>query len=239
MTKVYPIISLSLVLMGPLIAGLFRSSRGLIFHIFFIFLFQGMGSLLLHISFGLFNQHSIWAWIVLYLSFNFYIGSLIFIFFAKRDIKGTSSLVMEDILNQDTSESIVLKKRNLFWPIILFPYSQGSHSHSWYFTGRRFIKDCKFGVGFTKVYLTTKRILVQLLFPKVLIVDILLSDVIKVKYFDEKKDIIEIAYKNSKISPMTKLYAFSGAPIAVSDKILLNLGKDCSIWMNKLGMISK
>jgi hypothetical protein len=232
--KIYLIISFSLVLIGPIITYLFRSLRGLIFHIFFIFIFQAIGSLLLYISLGLFSQHSIWAWIVLYLSFSFYAGSPIFIYFAKRDSKGTSSLVIEDILSQDASEKVVFKKRNLFWPIILFPYPQGFHSHQAWFTGRRFVKDCKFGAGFTEVYLTTKRILAQLIFPKLLIVEILLSDIIEVKYFDEKRDIIEIAYKNSRISPMIKLCAFSGAPVAVSDKILFNLGKDCNIWINKL-----
>jgi hypothetical protein len=232
--KIYLIISFSLVFSGPIITYLFPPLRGLVFHIFLIFVFQAIGSLLLYISFGLFSQHSIWTWIVLFLSFNFYVGSLVFIFFVKRDRKGTSSLVMEDILTQDTSEKIIFKKRNFLWPIILFPYPQGFRSHQALFTGRRFIKDCKFGVGFTEVYLTTKRILAQLLFPKVLIVEILLSDVIEVKYFDEKKDVIEIIYRNSRISPMIKLCAFSGAPTAVSDKILLNLGKDCNIWINKL-----
>jgi len=226
------IIPFALIIIGPAIACIFRSLRGLFIHFLFICIFNALGSFCLYTSLELFNQHSFWAWIFLIISIDFYSGIPIILFFAIRDIKGTSPFVMEDLLSQDFSEKIILEKRNLFWPIILFPWFK--HSHTVIFTGKRWLKDITSVMhGFQKIYLTNKRILAQMCLPKFLIIDILLSDIEEVKYFDENKDMLLITYKNSRMSPYTKLF-FRRTPPVISNKLLLNLGEDSEIWMDKL-----
>ena len=117
---------------------------------------------------------------------------------------------------------------------MLFPTAEGDGSTL--FTGRRFRRDVRAAAGWAEVCLTNRRLLVQLLSPKVLIVEIALPDVRAVGLADggAAPDLREVVYADARVGGLTRLAAFTGAPAALPDRLLLSLGGETAGWLRDL-----
>ncbi|MBI4341779.1 MAG: hypothetical protein HY599_00255, partial [Candidatus Omnitrophica bacterium] len=176
-------------------------------------------------------QEPFWAWGFSAISGALYLSATSFAVLANRHRRDTSSLVMRDLARRNPEERVLLEATQIVWPLVLFPALRGSHSRS--FTGRRWIPGIKAGFGLSRLYLTDKRLLAQLLVPPVLIFDIDREDVRSAGYVDRERDLVGVRYAAGRISPMTKLLAFTGLP-ASRDMVFLNLGADSQRWLNAL-----
>jgi hypothetical protein len=224
--RAYLAVSIFLILLLPLIASYIRSLRGQVLHIGFLAFFHAIGAVLLSLGFSLLDNHRLVGWVGLFLALDFYAGALLFLYFAKRDADGASCLVLEDIIREHPTERIVLSGRRLLWPIVMFPTGSGRRMAT--FTGRYWVRGIKTASSFAQATLTTQRLLVQLLFPKVPIIDIPLKGIKDVAWFDQRRDTIQVRYATGRYSALTKLLAFSGGPKALQDTVLLVLNTDDS-----------
>ena len=126
---------------------------------------------------------------------------------------------------------IVLKKTNLFWPIILFPYYRDSHTIE--YTGQRAIRDVKFSVGFARLILTDRTLYCRLIFPPLPILEVQVCDITHVAMLEGKEGILEIRFMRGRKGLLTRL-VLSGDPKIPQDRALLNLGKDSETWCREL-----
>jgi len=122
----------------------------------------------------------------------------------------------------------MLKKARFIWPIVLFPYHERSHTAT--FTGRRFIRDVRFGVSFARLYLSDRRLCCRLIFPPLLIFEVELSDVLSISKRDK---IIEVRFSRARLGWLTR-FALSNDPAIPHDLLLLNLEDECDKWYNEL-----
>ena len=207
--------------------------KGVAFHISLVALYHLIGAVLLAYGVSLLATPSpIWGWLLVFLALNFYGGALLFLCLAKRDARKAMARGLREILAQDTSEQIVLSATRLLWPIVLFPWGDRGHAVS--YTGTRWLPGIKAGFGFARAHLTNQRILVEAIFPRVPIVEILLVDVRSAQWLDQRRDLIEIRYDAGRYSALTNLLAFSGSPVALKDSVLLNIGEQAGQWLEAL-----
>lgn len=126
---------------------------------------------------------------------------------------------------------IILKKTSHFWPIVLFPHYQKSHATA--YTGRRFLKDIKFSVGFATIVLTNQWLRCHLIFPRFLVLEVQLRDILHLTRLEGKEGILEIRFSERRLGWLTR-FALSGDPAVPRDRILLNLGKEADRWFQEL-----
>lgn len=126
---------------------------------------------------------------------------------------------------------IILKKSSRFWPIVLFPHYQKSHTAA--YTGRRFLKDVKFSLGFATIVLTEQWLRCRLIFPRFLMLEVQLRNILRLTRLEGKEEILEIRFSESRLGWLTR-FALSGAPAVPRDRILLNLGTDTGKWFQEL-----
>lgn len=235
--RTYAFVSLLLAVVMPMTVLLHRPWRELFIHVGLIGFFHAMGALALWVGLNVFRLESaFWAWVLFAVSFNFYIGAVFFASLIRPHRADASISIMEDIRCQDPTEEILVEKRRGLWPLVLFPARPGAHTAL--FTGRRWVNGMKAGFGFSRLYLTNKRLLAQLVFPRVVIIDIKRADIGSVGFVDRQKDLIGIRYSKSRISAMTKLLVFSGTA-GVRDLLLLNVGEDGQRWLAALTPASR
>ena len=228
----YVFISLGLVFVVPLAVLLTPSFKGLFVHACLTCFFHAMGALSLSLGLTLRSRQAIfWDWTFFGVSLALYLGTVLFLFMTVEHYQGTSSCGMEEIRRQHPDERVLLETKRVVWPLVLFPASRGVPAQS--FTGRRWVSGIKASFGLSKLYLTDKRLLAQLVFPNVLIIDIERSDLGRVGFVDRERDLLGVRYVKSRVSPITKLLVFSGSP-ASRDTVFLNLGHESQRWLNAL-----
>ena len=127
--------------------------------------------------------------------------------------------------------NVVLRKTNLGWPIIMFPYYERSHTVE--YTGKEWVKDVKFAVGFATLFLTDRMLHCRLVFPRVLILEVELSDITHVSRLKDRHGILEIRFNKAKNGLLTR-FALSGDAAIPKDRVLLNLGDESEIWYHEL-----
>ena len=135
------------------------------------------------------------------------------------------------------NEKILLKRRRYFWPLLMIPYFKGSHTVE--ITGIRrrrlkFLKDVKVAQTFCTLFLTSKRLYCELIFPKIFLVEILLSDIRMIKINDKDDEVLEIEFEKCKWSWLLRLFMSGPEGDIPKNKVLLNLGEDIDKWLKSL-----
>ena len=230
---VYVICSLTLVFIMPLAVLLTPSFRGLFVHACLAAFFYGMGALALSLALDL-QEAGIpfWSGGFFVVSVALYAGALAIAVLANQHRKDGRAVMIQELLRRNPDERILLQAVRTIWPLVLFPASRGGSS-SRAFTGHRWVVGIKTGVAFSRLYLTNKRLFAQLLFPSIDIIDIDRAHVRSVGYVDRQHDLIGIRYTARRVSPLTKLLAFTGTP-ASSDLLFLNVGAESQRWLEAL-----
>jgi hypothetical protein len=127
---------------------------------------------------------------------------------------------------------IILQKTNLYWPIILFPYYE--QSHTFVYTGQRAIKDIKFSTGFAKLCLTDRMLSCKLIFPPLLLIEIQLADITQVFKREGMAEILEVRFDQARKGRLTR-FALTGEPPKLPrDRVFLNLGDEAEMWNQEL-----
>ena len=229
----YVICSLSLVFIVPLVVMLTPSFRGLFVHACLLAFFHGMGALSLSLAIDLWHGGILfWGGSFFAVSMALYLGAVTIAALANRHRKDGRAVRIQELLRRNPDERILLQTMRMVWPLIMFPASRGDSS-SRIFTGRRWIMGIKTGVAFCRLYLTNKRLFAQMLFPSLDIIDIDRAHVRSVGYVDRQRDLIGIRYTARRVSPLTKLVAFTGTP-ASHDLLFLNVGAESQRWLEAL-----
>ena len=229
----YVFYSLGLVFVLPLAVLLTPSFRGLFVHVGLTAFFHAMGALALSLALDLLRGGiPVWAVGFSAISAILYLSATMLIVRANHHRKDASGMVIEQLMRRHPEERILLQAKRILWPLVLFPASRGG-SYARSFSGRRWIARIKAGFGFSKLYLTDKHLLAQLMFPPVLIITIDRQHLRSAGYVDHERDVIGIRYSGARMSPMTKLLAFSGTP-ANRDLLFLNLGAESGRWLAAL-----
>lgn len=125
----------------------------------------------------------------------------------------------------------ILKKTKLGWPIIMFPYYEKSHTVV--YTGKEWLKDVKFTVGFATLCLTDRILYCRLIFPPILILKIELADVTSVSRLKGKHGILEVKFSRARKGWLTR-FALRGGAAIPGDRALLNLGDESETWYRQL-----
>lgn len=229
----YLFISLGLVFVLPIAVLLTPLFRGLFVHVCLAAFFHAMGALALALALDLLRGGiPFWAFGFAAISAVLYLSAATLAVLANRHRKDASALGIDALLQRHPEERILLQTQRILWPLVLFPASRGG-SYSKSFSGRRWIGRIKSGFGLTRLYLTDQRLLAQLLFPPVVIIDIDRHHLKSSGYVDHERDLIGIRYTGARMSPMTMLLAFSGTP-ANRDLLFLNLGAESPRWLTAL-----
>jgi len=126
---------------------------------------------------------------------------------------------------------IILSKISYLLPIFLFPYYQKSHTVA--FTGREWVKDVRFGLGFARLSLTETALSCTLIFPPLFLFEIDLSDILDVSKIEGKKGLIEVRFTNAEMGWLTR-FALSSDPAIPKNRVILNVGDDLESWLREL-----
>jgi hypothetical protein len=228
--------SLALAVAGPAVAASVRGLRPVAPHAFLACSCHAAGASLLYLGFEPAVRQAGWGWpVLLPLSSGVYAGALALLLFAARDLRRPDGRTLEGFLRRDPTERVIRRTRRLLWPAVLFPTARGDGSTL--FTGRRFRRDVRAAAGWAEVCLTNRRLLAQLLSPKVLIVEIALPDIRAVGFADGDggaAGLLEVVYADARVGGLTRLAAFTGAPAALPDRLLLGLGGEAAGWLRDL-----
>ena len=228
----YVFTALGLVFVVPLAVLLTPSFRGLFVHASLACFFHAMGAFALSLGVLLVEtQKWCWAWLFFGVSLALYGGACLIALMAFEHFQGSSAEVITELRRKHPEERILLEVRRAMWPLVLFPSVRGNHSRV--FTGRRWVHGIRAGFGLCALYLTDKRLFVQLRLPNVLLIDIARDDIGSVGFVDRERDLLGIRYSKSRVSPLTKLLVFSGSP-ARRDLVFLSLGHDSQQWLTAL-----
>ncbi len=125
----------------------------------------------------------------------------------------------------------ILKKTKPGWPIIMFPYYK--RSHTLVYTGKEWVKDVKFSVGFATLCLTERILCCKLIFPPILILEIELSDITSISKLKDKYGILEIRFSRATKGLLSR-FVLAGDAAIPRDRALLNLGDELEIWYREL-----
>jgi len=128
-----------------------------------------------------------------------------------------------------------LRESKIFWPLVLFPFAiDNAHTRS--YTGRCWIKDIKAFFSFANIILTNTNLICRFRMLRLLIFDVSLKDIDKVKNLEDKPGLIQIKYRSAIFGNLTKL-ALSGQPAGSKNQIILNV-MDEKKWLNNLKLLS-
>ena len=128
-----------------------------------------------------------------------------------------------------------MRESKIFWPLVLFPFAiDNAHTRS--YTGRCWIKDIKAFFSFANIILTNTNLICRFRMLRLLIFDVSLKDIDKVKNLEDKPGLIQIKYRSAIFGNLTKL-ALSGQPAGSKNQIILNV-MDEKKWLNNLKLLS-
>ncbi len=126
---------------------------------------------------------------------------------------------------------ILLSKVSYFWPVALFPYSPKSHTLQ--YTGREWVKDVKAAFGFSRLSLTESALCCTFIFPRLLLFEIALLDILNVSKVEGKEGLIEVRFTQAKMGWFVR-FALSGDPAIPRDRVILNVGESLESWLREL-----
>jgi hypothetical protein len=130
-------------------------------------------------------------------------------------------------------EEVLLECRSIFWPVIIFPYYERSHTASvvgWKDHRPHVLKDVK-GSFAGRVWLTEGHLQARsFLLRSLLNIKIPLDSIASVKVSEQDNGLIEIRYRQAELSRLLR-FLTKGAP---EGAILLKLEDVTDIWLQTL-----
>ena len=129
------------------------------------------------------------------------------------------------------ASSVLLERRSYFWPIVLFPHYENSHTVA--FTGRHNLKDVKFSAGFVRLTMSDTALECRLLFPTFPIFQIRLADITDVGTVEGKEGLVFVHFSKARLGWPAR-FALSGDSAIPKDRVLLDLGDAWQEWLETL-----
>lgn len=124
-----------------------------------------------------------------------------------------------------------MSKIGYFWPVAFFPYYPKSHTLE--YTEREWVKDVKASFGLSRLSLTESAPSCTFIFPRLVLFEIALSDILDISKVEGKKGLIQVRFTKAKMSWFTR-FALSGDPAIPRDRLVLNVGNNLESWLQEL-----
>lgn len=127
--------------------------------------------------------------------------------------------------------TIHLKESNIFWPLVLFPFTV-EHAHTRSYTGRCWVKDIKASFGLATILLTDTHLTCRYRPFQWLLLDLPLCNIEEVEKMEGKPGLIRITFRSATFGKLAK-FAISGQPPGSKNQVMLNAA-DEQRWMTQL-----
>ncbi|PIE55372.1 MAG: hypothetical protein CSA35_01190 [Dethiosulfovibrio peptidovorans] len=209
-----------------------RLLRCILFHIYIILTCIWAAIGLYFLGSYLSTKNSLLGSLIFFISFDFFLGALLWIYFTYRDSQGTNMKNIKEILSKNQRECIITRKNKILGPLLLIP--RKSKSYTWTFIGRQPIKNIC-GFNFASLFITNERIFIQSILFGMPLLEIHMQDIEEVRLHDSFQGIITLEITKSSAGAYIKLFHHSAN---IEGVIYLNVGKHSEELKNLINTLS-